>query len=118
QHRDEQRVRENEERVRLLATSIQQLVFVTRPDGDRTSGSPQWIALNGLGLDESLGFGWLDAIHPEDREATQDAWAEARISGEYRSEERRGGKGEEACLWRQTNTRTIKKPGTCTAAKH
>jgi len=60
QHRAEQRLRENEERFRLLATSIPQLVFLTRPDGDRTWGSPQWIAFTGLNLEESLGFGWLD----------------------------------------------------------
>src|SRR5712672_4469166 len=57
QHEAGRRLRENEERFRLLATSIPQLVFLTRPDGDRTWPSPQWIAFTGVGFDASLGVG-------------------------------------------------------------
>src|SRR5436305_11070910 len=71
QRRVEDLLRQNEERFRLLATSIPQLVFRTLPDGTRTWGSPQWIEFTGLSLDESLGLGWLDAIHENDRDATQ-----------------------------------------------
>src|SRR3954453_13056793 len=82
QHRAAQRLRESEQRFRLLATSIPQLVFLTRPDGHRNWGSPQWIAFTGLSLEDSLGSGWLDAIHPEDREATQSEWRNAWERGE------------------------------------
>jgi PAS domain-containing protein len=63
-HLANQRTRENEQRFRLLATGIHQLVFRTHPTGARTWGSPEWIEFTGLSLEESLGFGWLDAIHP------------------------------------------------------
>jgi PAS domain S-box-containing protein len=43
QHTANEHLRESEERFRLLATSIPQLVFRTRVDGERTWGSPQWI---------------------------------------------------------------------------
>jgi PAS domain S-box-containing protein len=49
-HRAEERLRESEERFRLLATSIPQLVFLSRPDGARTWPSPQWIDFTGVGL--------------------------------------------------------------------
>src|SRR4051812_32975650 len=107
QHRAEQRVRENEHRFRLLATSIPQLVFVTRPDGDRTWGSPQWIAFTGLTLDESLGFGWLDAIHPEDREGTQSAWRDAWTKGEYYVEHRIRRAADQEYLWHQTRAKPL-----------
>src|SRR5215217_6972916 len=83
QYQASQRLRENEERFRLLAVSIPQLVFQGRHDGFRTWGSPQWIEFTGLSLDESLGFGWLDAIHPDDRDATEQAWKGAAEKGEY-----------------------------------
>src|SRR5258708_34687370 len=50
QHEASRRLRENEERFRLLATSIPQLVFLTRPDGERTWASPPWIEFTGLSL--------------------------------------------------------------------
>ena len=106
-HRAEERVRENEERFRVLATHIPQLVFRSRPDGDRTWGSPQWVEFTGIGLDGSVGFGWLDAIHPDDREATQAAWADARRNGEYYLEHRvrRGDTGD--FRWHQTRARPL-----------
>jgi PAS domain S-box-containing protein len=87
-HQWEARLRENEERFRILATSIPQLVFRTRSDGYRTWPSPQWIAFTGLDVEASLGLGWLDAIHPDDRRRTLDAWSEARLTGEYYCEHR------------------------------
>jgi PAS domain S-box-containing protein len=86
--RAEERIRENEERFRLLATSIPQLVFQTRHDGARTWASPQWIDFTGLSSDESLGFGWLDAMHPEDRAPTRTAWRDAPEKGDYHVEHR------------------------------
>jgi PAS domain S-box-containing protein len=105
QHRTDQALRENEERFRLLATSIPQLVFRTLPGGMRTWGSPQWIEFTGLSLDKSLGCGWLDAVHPEDLERTQAAWDEAEGRGEYYVEHRvrRGADGE--YRWHQTRAR-------------
>jgi len=107
QHRAEQRLRENEERFRLLATSIPQLVFLTRPDGHRTWGSPQWIAFTGLSLEDSLGSGWLDAIHPEDREATQSEWRNAWERGEYYCEHRVRRASDGEYRWHQTRARPI-----------
>jgi len=107
QHRAEQRLRENEERFRLLATSIPQLVFLTRPDGDRTWGSPQWIAFTGLNLEESLGFGWLDAIHPDDRERTRSAWNGALDRGEYYIEHRVRLASNGEYRWHQTRAKPL-----------
>jgi PAS domain-containing protein len=73
-HLAEARHRADEQRFRLLATNIPQLVLRSRPDGWRTWGQPQWIEFWGLDLGESVGFGWLDAVHPDDREMTEAAW--------------------------------------------
>jgi PAS domain S-box-containing protein len=100
-------VRESEERFRLLATSVPQVVFRTRPDGRRTWGSPQWVTFTGLTLPESLGFGWLDAVHPHDREATQRRWADAQATGEYYVEHRIRRAGDGGYRWHQTRARPM-----------
>ena len=54
QYTAEKRIEEQEERFRLLATSVPQLVFTTLADGDRIWPSPQWIDFTGQSFDESL----------------------------------------------------------------
>jgi PAS domain S-box-containing protein len=107
QHQAAERLRENEQRFRLLATSIPQLVFLTRPDGHRTWPSPQWIAFTGVGFDASLGLGWMEAVHPDDREATQNAWHEARSKGEYYIEHRVRREADGEYLWHQTRAKPV-----------
>jgi len=107
QHQAGERLRENEQRFRLLATSIPQLVFLTRPDGYRTWPSPQWIEYTGVGVEASLGLGWLEAVHPDDREATQDAWQEARSKGEYYVEHRVRREADGDYLWHQTRAKPL-----------
>jgi PAS domain S-box-containing protein len=107
QHLAELSLKESEERFRVLATNIPQLVFLTRVMGDRTWPSPQWIDFTGLNLEQSLGFGWLDAIHPEDRAVTQAAWSEALQQGEYYVEHRVRRQRDGAYRWHQTRAKPL-----------
>jgi PAS domain S-box-containing protein len=111
EHAANEQLRENEERFRLLATSIPQLVFRTRPDGARTWGSPQWIEFTGLSLAESVGYGWLDAIHPDDLEATRAGWADAREKGDYYVEHRVRRKADGEYRWHQTRAKPLEGNG-------
>jgi len=106
-HIAEKRLRENEELFRVLATNVPQLVFRSRATGDRTWGSPQWIEFTGLDLEHSLGFGWLDAIHPDDREATVAAWSQAQQGGEYMIEHRIRRAADGDYRWHQTRAKPI-----------
>ena len=36
--------------------------------------SLRWEALTGLTMEESLGTGWIRALHPDDRQPTLKAW--------------------------------------------
>src|SRR3954471_11844265 len=107
QHQANRRLQESEHRFRLLASSIPQLVFLTRPDGSRTWPSPQWIAFTGLGFDQSLGLNWLEAIHPDDRERTQQAWGQSRVKGEYYVEHRIRRHPDGEYLWHQTRAKPL-----------
>jgi PAS domain S-box-containing protein len=98
---------ESEGRFRMLATSIPQLVFRSAGDGTRTWGSPQWEIYAGLSDAKSRGFGWLDAIHPDDHAMTRDKWREAQHSGEYYAEHRIRRHADGEYRWHQTRAKPI-----------
>jgi PAS domain S-box-containing protein len=108
QHRAEEQVRGSEELFRTLATNIPQLVFRSRASGARTWGSPQWSAFTGLTLPDSLELNWLEAVHPDDREATLSAWTEAPAKGEYYAEHRLRRAADGEYRWHQTRASPIK----------
>jgi len=79
--RSEEAVRRSEERYRSLVRAGAQVVWVTTPTGDIAEDSPEWRAITGQTLGEYLGSGWLDAIHPEDRERAEHQWRECVRTG-------------------------------------
>jgi PAS domain S-box-containing protein len=38
--------------------------------------NPRWSELSGLSIDEALGYGWIKAVHPEDRIKLEQKWRE------------------------------------------
>ncbi|MEG4249243.1 PAS domain S-box protein [Microcoleus sp. AT3-A2] len=72
----EDAIKQSEERYRSLTLAISQIVWTTDPEG-RCQDSPSMRAYNGQTEAEVVGFGWLDTIHPDDRERTVQVWMEA-----------------------------------------
>ena len=92
----------NERRLRTLTELVPQLVWTAAPGGRLTWVSPQWTEYTGRSLDEALGERWLEAVHPDDRAATQAAWSGA-TSGETLSIEHRLRRGADgAHRWFRT----------------
>jgi PAS domain S-box-containing protein len=78
----------NEERYRALVEASTQLVWNTDANG-MIVDMPQWRAITGQSADEVRGTGWLDAVHPDDRERSSASWWEAfRSRGIYENEYR------------------------------
>ena len=75
--RSEEALRENERRMRELAGEFALMVWETDAAGMVTVDSPSWRAYTGQALEEWLGMGWLDAVHPDDRAYAGRQWAEA-----------------------------------------
>lgn len=67
-------LRESESRFRQLSDSLPQLVWTCLPDGPCDHQSEQWLRYTGIPAQQQLGFGWLEQLHPEDREPTVTAW--------------------------------------------
>ncbi|WP_152524620.1 PAS domain S-box protein [Novosphingobium lindaniclasticum] len=72
---------ESERRARTLMEGIPQLVWRSEDEGRWTWSSPQWQDCTGQTQEESLGLGWLEALHPDDRETAVQAWGAARQNG-------------------------------------
>ena len=87
----------SERRYRSLieAVTAAQAVWVANPNGEYSEDSPSWRELTGQSFDQFRGWGWLDAVHPEDRENTRRVWESAvrnrsRFETEYRLRTRNG----------------------------
>jgi two-component system, chemotaxis family, CheB/CheR fusion protein len=70
-------VRQSEERFRALIQATAEIVWTMEPGGDVVEDSPSWRAFTGQNAAERRGWGWLDAVHPEDREELDEAWRSA-----------------------------------------
>jgi two-component system cell cycle sensor histidine kinase/response regulator CckA len=67
-------LRSSLEEFRTLAEAMPQMVWITRPDGWNVYFNQQWMDYTGLTLEQSLGHGWSEPFHPEDRQHAIDAW--------------------------------------------
>ena len=67
----------SEKQFRLIADLSPVHLFRAGPDGDATYLSPGFLAMTGLRREQAMGFGWIDAVHPEDRQRLMSSWQEA-----------------------------------------
>jgi PAS domain S-box-containing protein len=96
----EEALRFSEQRYRSLVEAAAAIVWTLPPSGlADNSEEPGWTAFTGQSTDQMTGWGWLDAIHPDDRAGTVEAWSAAvatqsfyrfeyrvrRHDGEYRN---------------------------------
>lgn len=69
-------LQQSEERYRSLVIATSQMVWTTDAQG-KVVDIPHWRNYTGQSQAEVQGWGWLVAVHPEDRERTAIAWKEA-----------------------------------------
>ncbi|MET0744636.1 MAG: PAS domain S-box protein, partial [Microvirga sp.] len=93
--RVETALRESVARFRNMADHAPVMMWVTGADGACVYLNRRWYEYTGQAEAESLGLGWLDAVHPDDRAASGQAFLAANARhGEFRVEYRlRGADG-------------------------
>jgi PAS domain S-box-containing protein len=73
----EEESRRREERLRVLTQLLTDVPWQARSDGAFADLQIAWENYTGQSWDQHAGHGWVDAIHPDDREAVRATWAEA-----------------------------------------
>lgn len=68
---------ENEARYRSLVQAMSRSVWIANAEGDTISGSFNWRSYTGQAWDQAKGRGWLEAVHPDDRERVVTALTKA-----------------------------------------
>ncbi|RUR79531.1 hypothetical protein DSM107007_40410 [Nostoc sp. PCC 7120 = FACHB-418] len=116
-------LRESEERYRYLAEAIPQLVWTADANGECDYFNQNWCDYTGLNLEESLGSGWLAALHLEDLERSYETWSKAVETGAlYENEYRFKRAADGSYRWllgrglplKDHQGRVVKWFGTCT----
>jgi PAS domain S-box-containing protein len=77
----------SEARFRVIADSMPQMVWSARVDGSHDYFNARWYEFTGAPVGSTDGAGWLEVVHPADRDGAAQAWSDARHSGEPLSAE-------------------------------
>ncbi len=75
--RFEDALRQEEERFRSLIEATTAIVWSTPASGEFEAEQPGWSAFTGQTFDQLKGWGWLEAVHPDDRPDTARVWSAA-----------------------------------------
>jgi PAS domain S-box-containing protein len=78
--RAELAVREAADRFRSLVSVITDVPFTADATGMFVTAQPAWAWYTGQTSDEYLAYGWMNALHPEDREDLRKSWLQACAS--------------------------------------
>ncbi|HSF54847.1 MAG TPA: PAS domain S-box protein, partial [Algoriphagus sp.] len=75
-----QKIRESESYFRRLTDTVPAIIWITEPDGSCSYLNKLWYDFTGQTKEQALGFGWLEAIHPKDREQAGEIFISANSS--------------------------------------
>ena len=73
----ERRLATSNRRFRTAMDAVHGVLWTNTADGRMIGEQPGWAALTGQSFDEYQNYGWTDAVHPDDREASITTWQEA-----------------------------------------
>ena len=85
----QQALLESERRFRLMADSAPMLIWLSGPDKFRTDFNKAWLTFTGRVMQQELGEGWTENIHPDDLHRYLETYAHAfgekeKFISEYR----------------------------------
>ncbi len=78
----ESALRESEARFRTITNAMPQIVWTALVDGYHDYYNQQWYDFTGVAQGASDGQGWLELLHPEDREQALQRWTPSLTTGE------------------------------------
>jgi formate hydrogenlyase transcriptional activator len=81
-HRALDELKNSKTKLRQVIDTIPTLAWCNLPDGSNEFLNKRWHEYTGLSPEESHGWGWQTAIHPEDRAALTEKWGGLLVTGE------------------------------------
>jgi PAS domain S-box-containing protein len=73
-----QAIQQSEERYRSLVSVLTSIVWTTNQAGEFVTSQPAWEAYTGQSWETYRKFGWIEALHPADRDRLLAQWIDAR----------------------------------------
>jgi PAS domain S-box-containing protein len=77
----EEKIRRNEKELRTIVEAIPAYVGTAQPDGSVDFASQSFLDYTGFSGEQSMGWGWAGAIHPEDLDRVVANWRTALAAG-------------------------------------
>ena len=108
----EEALRKSEAQFHTMCEASPLGIFLVRPDGHATYCNPADMRMTGLSLEDTLGFGWMNAIHPDDRERVMAKWRECAASGEDYVDTGRYLRADGSIIWWGVTTAPVLEGGT------
>jgi PAS domain S-box-containing protein len=105
--RQERTLRESEERFRVMAETVPNIIYTATAAGRFDFINQRFYALTGTNAGSALHFGWLQTLHPEDAARIKDSWKSAVQTGQPFNSEFRLRAADGRFLWFVARARPI-----------
>ena len=73
-HANEERLRQSVARFKAAVDATQGVVWTNDASGRMVGEQPGWAKLTGQSFEDYQGYGWSNAVHPDDSQPTVDSW--------------------------------------------
>ncbi len=67
-------IEESEQRFQAAIAAVEGILWTNNAEGCMEGQQTGWSSLTGQSFEDYVGYGWLNAVHPEDSQPTIDAW--------------------------------------------
>src|SRR3977135_4365234 len=101
-------LRASEEGFRLIVDSIPAFAWYAGTDGRIEYLNQRILDFTGVGLEDLVGFGWANVLHPEDVERTKNAWLHSIETGEPCDVDQRVRRFDNIYRWFRTNAQPLR----------
>ena len=101
-------LRESESRLHSIANLVPDLLWDSEADGATRWYNRRWLEYTGQSFEEAIGWGWREAIHPDDRETSAHGYRATVETGEKLRQEHRIRRYDGEYRWFVVNTFPLK----------
>ena len=75
----QEKLRQSEQRFRAATQAVSDILWTNNGVGQMVGEQSGWATFTGQSFQEYQGYGWAQAVHPEDAQGTIDAWNKAVV---------------------------------------